>query len=183
MPLRVLGVDEGQGQERAAVLRPARDHGQLLEADVARHDLAPPGPDGRRDVPTRRSWRTKSRSCHSIRRSGGVAALRELGHAADELEGPAAEGLLDARAGAEEVGDQREAGPGHVGEEQRGPAGGDHPAVDLGHLQPRVDGHGDGDEVAVAPELVQVRAQVGEGGRVHGGTLTRSRRMVALRFP
>jgi hypothetical protein len=51
-----------------------------------------------------------------------------------------------------------------MGEEQRGPARGDHPAVDLGGLEARVHGGLDHGQVAVAPELIEVRAQVGEAG-------------------
>ena len=40
LALGVLGVDEGQGDEGAAVLAPAGQDGQPVEAHVARHDLA-----------------------------------------------------------------------------------------------------------------------------------------------
>ena len=51
---RVLGVDEGQGHEGAAVLRPAGQDGQAVETDVGGHDLghgtraAPARPDAQR---------------------------------------------------------------------------------------------------------------------------------------
>ena len=102
LALRVLGVDQGQGQERPAVLGPARDDRKLLQAHVPRHDLA----DGAGRPPRRADAQELADEVallphHPEVRRGGP--LRELGHPADELEGPAAKGLLHAPAGAEEV--------------------------------------------------------------------------------
>ena len=49
----------------------------------------------------------------------------------------------------EEVGDQRKGGAGNVGEQERRTAGGNHPAVDLGCLEVRVDLGVDDGKVAI----------------------------------
>lgn len=49
---------------------------------------------------------------------------------------------------------------------QHRPAGGDHPAVDLGQFQPHGDGGRDRGELASLLKVGQERAEAGEGGRL-----------------
>ena len=72
-------------------------------------------------------------------RRGGHQGLRQLGEPPDQPPGPLAERQLGPARGAEEVGDDRIIGVRDVGEQQRGPARGDHPPVDLGRLERALD--------------------------------------------
>jgi hypothetical protein len=162
----VLGVDERQGDERPAVLRPAGERGQAVEADVARHHLghrpapAPGQPDAQR---------LEADVAGGPELAGGRRHQRlgQVDEPLDEAARSAAESDLGPARGAEEVGGEREVGAAHLREEERRAPGGDHATVDLSGLEVRVDIGLDDGEVAVAAELVEEGAQVGEGEVVH----------------
>ena len=86
-----------------------------------------------------------------------------MDEALDEPLRPRAEGELGPAGGAEEVGGERQVRAADLREQQRGAAGGDDAAVDLGRLEAGIHLGLDDGEVAVAPELVEEAAQVGEG--------------------
>ena len=93
-----------------------------------------------------------------------------------------AERHLGASRGAEKIGDERKRGAAHIGEQQRRAARRDHPTVDLGRLEIRVDRCVDHREIAGAPQLVDKGAEVGERrvtNRHRGGRIARGSTMPA----
>jgi hypothetical protein len=74
-----------------------------------------------------------------------------------------AESELRAPGRSEQVGDERKVGALDVPEEERGPAGGDDPPMHFRGFQVRVDRGFNRDQVVVARQLFDERAQVGEG--------------------
>ena len=166
----MLGVDRGEGDEGASVLRPAGEDGEALQSHLALHDLrdrpsvAPP----RSHSPRIREHVPRS---PDLARRGREQGLRQLGQAADEQVGPPAEGQLRACARAEEVGDEREVGAANAREQQRGPARGDDAAMDLGRLQARVHGRFDDGQVALPPQRAHEGAKVRERRLAHSQRL------------
>jgi hypothetical protein len=175
----VLGVDQRQGDEGAAVLGPGGQHRQAVEADVAAHHLgdrpaAPPPP--RADRQRRAGEIARPPQLPRRRRQ---QRLRRLDQAADQAQRPIAERQLGAPRGAEEVGGQREIGALGVGEQQRRPAARDHPPVDLRRLEPWIDRRLDDGQVAIAAQAVEEGAEVGEAGGGHRGSLSIATRVAA----
>ena len=112
----------------------------------------------------RSASRARSRAPQSFPGVGGSIVSATSHEPLDQTAGPGAEGQLRPSRGAEQVGDERDLGSPHVREEQRRPAGGDDPTVDLRRLEARVDLGLDHDQVAVAPQLLDEGPQVGEDG-------------------
>ena len=96
---------------------------------------------------------------------------------ADVVEPLDAEGEAHAPLGAELVDEQRVPAPVGPLEQQRRPAGLDGAVDDLRHLEVRVDLGGDADELALALEQRDPRAQVGRRG--HGVSTSSARRRLA----
>ena len=159
--LGMLRVHEGQGDERAAILRPAGERGKAVETNVRGnhvHDRArAPAPRADAQQLARHVARAPELS-----RCGGQERLRELGQPAHQAQRPRAKGHLGPPARAEEVGHEGHGGAHRAREQERRPVGGDHAPVDLGRFEPRIDGHGDGGEVAFAAKLIEEGPEVGE---------------------
>ena len=159
--IRRLGVDERQRHERAAVLRPARDDRQLVEADVVGDDVddrpvaSPPQPDPRQ-IAEEAARPPQLRRRRRQDRLGGVHELF------DQRVRARPEGQAGAARRPEQVRDQRKARAADVREQQRRPAGGNHAAMDLGGFLVGVDGSGDLDQVAIAPQTVEEGSEIGE---------------------
>ena len=88
--------------------------------------------------------------------------LGEMHEPLDQPQRPLAERQLGAAGGAEQIGDERKVGAGDVGEEQRRTAGGDDAAMDLRGLEIGIDRRGDLDEVVVAAQPIEKRAEIGK---------------------
>ena len=163
---RVLGVHERQGQETAPVAGPGPERGQALEprriVDHLRDARA-----ARALEPDPRQAGQRAALRPELARAGRDELLGQAGRLGDELGGQLPERELDPSRAAEEVRHQRERGARHAPEEERRAAGGDHPAVDLGHLEVRVDRRLDLDQLAGGAQPVDEGVQVSRG--VHGG--------------
>ena len=86
--------------------------------------------------------------------------LRELDHPPHQPQRPLAERPLGARRRAEQVRDQRKPRALDVGEEQRRTTGGNHPPVDLGRFETRIDRRVDRDERPLASQPVDEHPEV-----------------------
>ena len=140
LSLGMLGVDEGQRDERAAVLGPAGEDRQPIEAHVAGHDLGRRARSAGADGPTRSSIaRDVARAPQLATAWAGSSVSASSTSRRIEPQRPRAEGQLGARAVPKRLVTSGKSAPFDVGEEQRRAAGGDHAAVDLGGLEPRVD--------------------------------------------
>ncbi len=146
--IRMRGENQGQGDERPAVLGPARQGRKLRQIRSLANFGDRTAPRSPQSDPQPRH--------HEIARVPGLAQggrkclLNDVDRASNESRGIAAEGHLRSLPGAEEVRDQRKAGTDHVVEQQSRPARRDHSSMDLRRLQPGVDGCVDLDEVALA---------------------------------
>ena len=69
---------------------------------------------------------------------------------------------LGAARGAEQIGDEREVGAGDVGEEKRRATRSDDPAMNFRGLEIRVDRRRDLDEIVVAAQPIEKRAEIGK---------------------
>ena len=157
VPAGMLGIDERQRHEWPAVVGPAGQRRQQIEPRLARDHLG----DRAHPLPLQADLEQGGGDVARAPELAGVGRQQRLGEIhqpADQFERPLAEGQGGPAPGAEQVRDQREGLARHVGEEQRRPLGGDHPAMDLGHLQMRVDRRGDGGEIAIGPQPVEKRS-------------------------
>jgi hypothetical protein len=153
----VLGVDQREGNEGAAVFGPRGDHRQLREVGGRSHRF--------QDRPAAASGHAylQGVTCEAAElpqlvRRGRHELLRGPDGVLDELDRPPSEGQLDPPLCAEEVGDDRIPAPAYVSEEQRRPTRRDHPPVNLRDLELRIDGSVDLDETALAAQHVEERA-------------------------
>ena len=130
------------------------------------------GPSERRPEPDSQGLERDVARAPELRGRRRQERLGQLDDPADELARPAPERELGAPSRAEQVGDERQLGAAHAGEEERRAAGRDHAAVDLGGLEPRIDFGVDDTQLAEPPQLVQKGAQVGESevAVAHSGT-------------
>jgi len=130
---RVAGLDERESDEGAAVARPGAERRELSQVGGAVYDLrdrrAPDRlragvHDGLQEVPV----------LPQVAELGGHELMRRARQPRDVLGRELTEGEVDASLAAEEVGGEAERAPADPVEEERGPAGGDHPPVDLRRL-------------------------------------------------
>ncbi len=157
--VRLLGVDERQRHERPAVVGPAGERRQQVEPGLAGDHLG----DRPHPLPLEADLEQIGGDiarAPELPDVGREQRLRQIHQPADEFERPLAEGQGSAAPGAEQVGDQREGLAGHVGEEQRRALGGDHPAMDLGHLEMGIDRRGHHGQVAIGLQPIEKRTQV-----------------------
>ena len=87
----------------------------------------------------------------------------------DQPERPLAERELGTPRRPEEVGDERKARPFDVGEEQRRATCGDDPAMNFGDFEICVDSRRDFDEIVVAAQTIEKRAEIGKHARLRAG--------------
>jgi hypothetical protein len=157
--IRVRRVDQGERHERTSILGPAGQCRQAIEPDIrgqllddrsgrhlARTDLDQIAGDVAR-VPQGGRARRQQR-------------VGQLHEAADEAQRALAERALRAARRAKQVGDEAEIGSRDIREEQRRPAGRDHPPVDLRGFEVRIDAGLHRNEVIVTAELVDKRSEV-----------------------
>ena len=102
-----------------------------------------------------------------LRRRRGKQRLGQLDEAANELQWTSPEGQLRPARGPEQIRCERKGRPGYIREEQRRPTGRDDAAVDLGGLEVRIDRRLHNREVAVTPQPVDERTQIGETVPAH----------------
>ena len=159
--VRILRVDQRQGQKWAAIVRPGGDHRELSKIRLAGHDLRhrsaphPPQPQAKG------SLQQASRSPQRAEPQGGRGP-RQLRCTARELERAAPESDLRPPPGSEKIGHQRERAAFYAPEQQGGPPRGNHPSVNLGNLEAWVDRRLDHSEVAVALESPEEGPKVAE---------------------
>ena len=91
--------------------------------------------------------------------------LHDIDRAADETGGVAAKRQLGALRCSEKVGHEREGRTRHILEQKGGTFARDHPPVDLGCLEPRIDSGLNLNQVAFKAKGVQEFAKIGG----HGG--------------
>ena len=164
----VLGVDQGEGDEVAAVLGPGLEQGQPREVGRPLSALGDGGgahrlhahPQGLAGQPAPRP---------QLSRREVWEVLGEADQLPQEPPRARAESQLHPARRAEEVGHAGEVGAFDVAEHQRRPAGGDDPAVDLGDLEVGGDRRLDVDDLLLAPQQVQKLAEVGHGAEGNGG--------------
>ena len=108
-----------------------------------------------------------SRAPHSFAGRRRQQCLGQLDQTPDELQRARPEGELRPAGGPEQVGDEGKRRAGNVGEQQRRPAGGDDPPVNLRRFEDRVDRRLDDRQVAVTPQPVDERTKVGESATRH----------------
>ena len=151
MAIGMRRVDERQRDERTAVLGPARQCRQAIEAHVGRDVLGDRTAlhASRADL---QQLETDVARAPQLGRCRRQQRLGQLHDAANQPERPLAERQLRASSGAEQVRDEAEAGSGDVGEEQRRAAGGDDASMDLGGFEMAIDGRVHRDDVAVTLE-------------------------------
>ena len=102
-----------------------------------------------------------------LRRRRRQQCLGQLDQTPDELQRARPEGELRPAGGPEQVGDERKRRAGDVRKEQRRPAGGDDPPVDLCGLENRVDRRFDDRQIVVTLQSVDERSQVGKSAASH----------------
>ncbi|OQC34248.1 MAG: hypothetical protein BWX64_02801 [Acidobacteria bacterium ADurb.Bin051] len=174
LTVRVLGVDERQGEEGSAILRPAGEGRKAVERHVVGHDLRHrPPPSAAETDPAGLPQQIPGPP--ELRGGGREERRDELGETPHEGERPAPEGELGPAGGAEEVRGERQLAALDVREEERRTARGDHPPVDLRDLQPGVGRGRHLHEIAIAAEAIEEGAQVGEAlgaGVGHAGMLS-----------
>ena len=120
------------------------------------------GPLGTRRVPTLKQLAADVARVPQLAGCRRQERLGQLHDAANEPERPLAEGQLGAARRAEQIGDEPEVRALDVGEEQRRTARGNHAAVNLRHLEMRIDRRFDRDKVVVTAKLVDERAEIGK---------------------
>ena len=128
-PVRILGIDLGQRDERAAIHRPALDPGQLTDAGLVRQDRPRPHPS-RQEPPERARHPAVAPRIAAQRAGIGL----QLDQPPDRLE-RVAEQEPRAVERAEEVAKQGERRPFHPPEQQRRPSGLVHPPLNGRDLQ------------------------------------------------
>ena len=157
----MLSVDRRQGDERSPVLGPGGERRQPAEIGAVADHLA---------------YRPRAAALEADTQQieSDVAGLPQLagrrrqqlgrqgGDPPDPLGRLTAEGQARAIGGAEEIADQREVRPLDSGKEQRRAAGGDHPPVNLGDLLLGADRGVNGDQLAIAAQLVDETAEISE---------------------
>ena len=158
---RMLRVDQRQRDERPAVLRPAGQHRQAIEPHIRRHHIG--------DRPARAARGADAEGLAAdvargpqLRGRGRQQGFGEVDEAFDQALRARAERELGAARGAEQIGHERERRALDVREQQRGPARRNHPAVDFGDFEIGVDGRVDRDEVAIAAQTIEKRAEIGK---------------------
>jgi hypothetical protein len=160
-PLGMLGVDERQRDERAAVLAPGAQQRQprqprrrvvVLQQRCASHVL-----------PADLEQRTEQLALLPQSAEGRrQQRVRQRGEPLHEALGPRPERELHAARRAEQVGDDRPRRALDAPEEQRRAAGRDHAAVHFGGFEVRIDLGVDLDELVFTPQHGEQRAQVGQ---------------------
>ena len=163
--LRILGDDQGQGDVRPGVLRPALDDGQAVEVNIlaGEHDfLARRVADGARLI--RADVGQPSQRPQLVHQSLGRATQRQVDHglqAGGQFVGVVHfQGPVHPPLGAEQV-----HGHGHIVaddvlEEQGRPVGAQRAVGDLGHLQLGTDRSGNAAQVAPDFQESEVLAQI-----------------------
>ena len=159
---RVLGVDQGEGDEVAAVLGPGLEQGQPRQVGLRLAALGDGGGAHRLQAHPQRLPGQPPPGPQLARRQIGQV-LGEVDQLAQEPPRPRAEGQLHPPRRAEEVGHAREVGALDVAEQQRRAASGDDPAVDLGDLEVGGDRRLHVDDLLLTPQQVQELAEVGHG--------------------
>ena len=161
--VRVLRVDQGQGDEGSAVLLPGLEHRQPVEASRSVHDVED-RPPGHTPKPHSEGIGDPIPLFPDGSQGGGEEVLRDPGCALDELDRLPAECELHPPGCPEEVRDQRKVGLDalvmRLREDQRGPAGGDDAAVDLGGFEVGVDRHVDLDHIAAVAQQLEEDAEI-----------------------
>ena len=158
----VLGVDQGQGNERTAVFFP---RGQDRQAGEVRGLL----------VAFQRRSPLNSASSKLEGFPGEVAVapkapqpgwqqgLSQSGHLSDQLLGTPAKGQLDALRRAEQIGDHRKAASPDALEQQGGTALPNHSPMDLGGFQIGIHFDLDGRKLVLPPKKLQKLSEISQG--------------------
>ena len=175
----MLGVDERQGDERAAVFGPAGEHRKLVEADIVGDDVHD------------RPGRTTSEPDAQQFPSAGVARPQTFPSVGgSSVSARCTTSLTSACGRVPKASSARRAVPNRfvtsgnalpvdAGEEQRRSARGNHTAMDFGDLEIGVDGRGDDREVPVALQPVEELTKVGEAAAHSPRSLPAPRRASA----